>query len=85
MPQAPLAHHNQDSTHITYDVITAAADAGAVELEGSVFHGAEPDENRWNIQSALSTRTRDGSRSGYATRCPTAVRGPPRESRSDRA
>jgi len=51
MPQAPLSHHNQDSTHITYDVITAAADAGAVELEGSVFHGAEPDENRWNIQS----------------------------------
>ena len=51
MPQAPLSHHNQDSTHITYDVITAAADAGAVELESSVFHGAEPDENRWNIQS----------------------------------
>ena len=51
MPQAPLSHHNQDSTHITYDVITAAADAGAVALEGSVFHGAEPDEDRWNIQS----------------------------------
>src|SRR5262249_10237660 len=51
MPQAPLSHHNQDSTHITYDVITAAADAGIVTLEGSVFHGAEPDENRWNIQA----------------------------------
>jgi hypothetical protein len=51
MPQAPLSHHNQDSTHITYDVITAAADVGVVTLEGSVFHGAEPDENRWNMQA----------------------------------
>ena len=24
-PTAPLAHHNQDSTHISYDVLTAGA------------------------------------------------------------
>jgi len=48
---APLSHHNQDSTHIAYDVITVGATASLVTLEGSVFHGAEPDENRWNIEA----------------------------------
>lgn len=50
-PTAPLAHHNQDSTHISYDVVTAAATASLVTLEGSVFHGAEPDENRFNVEA----------------------------------
>jgi hypothetical protein len=50
-PQAPLSHHNQDSTHIAYDVVSARLTAGIVSLEGSGFHGAEPDENRWNIQA----------------------------------
>jgi hypothetical protein len=50
-PQAPLSHHNQDSTHIAYDVVSAGLTAGVVSLEGSGFHGAEPDENRWNIQA----------------------------------
>ncbi|HEY1251861.1 MAG TPA: hypothetical protein VGH97_11785 [Thermoanaerobaculia bacterium] len=50
-PQAPLSHHNQDSTHIAYDVISARLMAGVVSLESSGFHGAEPDENRWNIQA----------------------------------
>ena len=50
-PSAPLSHHNQDSTHIAYDVITVGATASLVTLEGSVFHGAEPDENRWNIEA----------------------------------
>jgi len=51
MPQAPLSHHNQDSTHITYDVMTAAADWGPLTVEGSAFHGAEPNENRWDIEA----------------------------------
>ena len=50
-PAAPLGHHWEDSTHITYDVITLGYGWKAVSLEGSVFHGAEPDENRWNIQA----------------------------------
>ncbi len=50
-PTAPLAHHNQDSTHISYDVVTAGVKLPYVELEGSAFHGAEPDENRWNIEA----------------------------------
>ena len=48
-PAAPLSHHNQDSTHISSDVITLGVTAGPATLEGSFFHGREPDENRWNI------------------------------------
>jgi hypothetical protein len=43
---APLAHHLQDSTHIGYGVVTAGVRQGPVQLEGSVFNGREPDENR---------------------------------------
>jgi hypothetical protein len=50
-PTAPLSHHNQDSTHISYDVLTLGLASSTVTLEGSAFHGAEPDENRWNIQA----------------------------------
>jgi hypothetical protein len=48
-PTAPLSHHNQDSTHIAADVVSIGIAASAVTLEGSAFHGQEPDENRWNI------------------------------------
>jgi len=50
-PTAPLSHHNQDSTHISYDVATVAFTASIFTLEASAFHGAEPDENRWNIEA----------------------------------
>lgn len=50
-PIAPLAHHNQDSTHITYDVVTLGLKGWGVTLEGSLFHGAEPDENRWDLEA----------------------------------
>ena len=49
-PTAPLAHHNQDSTHIAADVLTLSWTKALVTLEGSAFHGREPDENRWNIE-----------------------------------
>jgi len=49
-PTAPLAHHNQDSTHIAADVVTAGWKYTIFELEGSTFHGREPDENRWDIE-----------------------------------
>ena len=48
-PTAPLSHHNHDSTHISSDVISAGMTAGPVTVEGSGFHGREPDENRWDI------------------------------------
>jgi hypothetical protein len=48
-PQATLAHHWQDSTHIANNVLTVAAGTDKVRLEGSGFRGREPNENRWNI------------------------------------
>lgn len=50
LPQAPLGHHLQDSTHISDDVLTAGVAYRQFKLEGSGFHGAEPGENRWIIQ-----------------------------------
>lgn len=49
IPQAVLGHHFQDSTHVAYDVVTAGAQYGAVRFEASAFHGAEPDEERWDL------------------------------------
>jgi hypothetical protein len=49
LPQATLAHHLEDSTHISDDVITAGIRHGILDLEASGFHGAEPGENRWII------------------------------------
>ena len=48
-PFAPLSHHVFDSTHISFGVVTAAVDHGPWTIEGSVFNGREPDENRWNF------------------------------------
>jgi hypothetical protein len=48
-PFATLSHHIFDSTHIAYGVVTAAIDRGAWMIEGSVFNGREPDENRWDF------------------------------------
>ncbi len=48
-PMAPLSHHTMDSTHVAMGVITAAVDVGPLMLEGSVFRGREPDENRWDL------------------------------------
>jgi hypothetical protein len=50
-PVAALGHHEQDSTHIASDVVTLGASYGIFRLEASGFHGREPDESRWNIDS----------------------------------
>jgi hypothetical protein len=49
-PAAVLGHHWQDSTHITHGVFTAGVTAWKVRVEGSIFRGAEPDENRKDIE-----------------------------------
>jgi len=56
---ATLAHHLQDSTHIVFGVITTGFTYRWFKLEGSIFNGREPDENRydfdrhkWNSRSA---------------------------------
>jgi hypothetical protein len=48
-PMAPLGHHWQDATHITFGVLTAGVFTHSVRLEGSIFNGREPDENRTNF------------------------------------
>ena len=50
LPEAPLSHHWQDSTHISDDVVTLGLAYKKMKLEASGFHGAEPGENRWIIQ-----------------------------------
>jgi hypothetical protein len=48
-PDAPLGHHWQDSTHVTFGVVTAGVAWNNVKIEGSIFTGREPDENRYNF------------------------------------
>jgi hypothetical protein len=49
-PAAPLAHHLQDSTHTSFGVVTTGLVISRFKLEGSVFNGREPNEERWSIQ-----------------------------------
>jgi hypothetical protein len=49
LPQAPLGHHWQDSTHIAGNVATVAVQKAWFRLETSGFYGTEPGENRWHI------------------------------------
>jgi hypothetical protein len=48
-PVGSLGHHQQDSTHIAYDVATLGLTHGIARIEASGFHGREPDESRWTI------------------------------------
>jgi len=51
-PEAPISHHWLDSTHISFGVLTAGIVMDGVKLEISRFNGREPDQRRWNIESA---------------------------------
>jgi hypothetical protein len=48
-PFAPLGHHWQDASHISFGVLTGGLFGNKWKLEGSIFNGREPDEYRWNI------------------------------------
>lgn len=48
-PVGALGHHQEDSTHISYDVLTVGLTYRILRMEASGFHGREPDENRWTI------------------------------------
>jgi hypothetical protein len=50
-PEAPIAHHWLDSTHISFGVLTAGLVLGPAKLEVSRFNGREPDQHRWNIET----------------------------------
>jgi hypothetical protein len=49
-PEAPIGHHWQDSSHIAAGVATIGFGQRMWKVEGSVFTGREPDENRWNFE-----------------------------------
>jgi hypothetical protein len=48
-PGAPLSHHIFDSTHISSDVALVRLDRGIMSVEGSLFHGRESDEHRFDL------------------------------------
>jgi hypothetical protein len=48
---APLSHHLQDSTHISFGVVTTGIQYRWFKLEGSLFNGREPGENRYNFEA----------------------------------
>lgn len=48
-PLAALSHHQQDSTHIAYSVVTGGVTYGWARVELSGFHGGEPSEDRWHF------------------------------------
>jgi hypothetical protein len=48
-PVATLGHHQEDSTHISDDVVTVGLTYRMARMEASGFHGREPDEFRWDI------------------------------------
>lgn len=48
-PAAPLGHHWQDATHISFGVATLGYQTGLFQMELSSFNGREPGENRYEI------------------------------------
>jgi hypothetical protein len=48
-PDAPIGHHWQDSTHITFGVATGGIQWRNIKIEGSIFTGREPDEDRYDF------------------------------------
>jgi len=67
-PEAPISHHWNDGTHITYGVATLGLTLqDKWKLEGSIFTGREPDEDRYNFD-----KIRMDSYSGRLTFNPTA-------------
>jgi hypothetical protein len=48
-PIAPISHHWLDATHISFGVATAALYGDTWKLEGSLFNGREPDDDRSDL------------------------------------
>jgi hypothetical protein len=59
-PLAPLAHHWQDATHISFGVLTAGLFSHTLKVEASVFNGREPDEDRYNFDYSRSLDSYSG-------------------------
>lgn len=48
-PDAPISHHWNDGTHITFGVATIGYRYDKFKIEASSFTGREPDENRFDF------------------------------------
>jgi len=66
-PMAPLGHHWQDATHISFGVATVGLFTRALRLELSAFNAHEPNEQRWDFDPIALN-----SISGRLTANPTA-------------
>jgi len=58
-PVATLGHHQQDSTHIAFNVLTAGFTWRGLRFEESGFHGGEPSEQRWGFQPSANGQAID--------------------------
>jgi hypothetical protein len=70
-PLAALGHHQEDSTHIAFNVVTGGLTYRWARLELSGFHGGEPDEHRWAFQPSPNGHAID-SVASRLTLAPTA-------------
>lgn len=52
-PDAPISHHWNDGTHITFGVATLGFRYHKFKIEASSFTGREPDEDRWGFDRPL--------------------------------
>lgn len=50
-PDAPLSHHWIDATHITFGVGTLGFRYDNLKLEGSIFNGREPNQERFGFDT----------------------------------
>ncbi|MDQ6717734.1 MAG: hypothetical protein M3Z17_05215 [Gemmatimonadota bacterium] len=48
-PSAPISHHWQDATHVSFGVLTGGLFTKTFQIEASAFNGREPDQHRWNF------------------------------------
>ncbi len=69
-PLAALGHHQEDSTHIAFNVLTGGITWRWLRFEESGFHGAEPTEQRWGFQPSPNGHAID-SYSSRVTFAPT--------------
>lgn len=70
-PIAALGHHQEDSTHIAFNVITGGLTYRWARVELSGFHGGEPAEDRWHFEPSTNGHNVD-SVSTRLTVSPTA-------------
>ncbi len=54
-PSSPITHHWLDATHIAFGVVTMGLEGRRWRVEGSVFNGREPDQERWDFDFAPLT------------------------------